>query len=64
MNVWSKFLDARADAIDWLKSEGLSDKEIAKELSMNEEHVYEVRTRNRLLGPASTALTRYSMVKK
>lgn len=58
MSVWSKFLDARADAIDWLKSEGLSDKEIAKELSMNEEQVNQIRTRDRSLGPASSALTR------
>jgi len=58
MNVWSKFLDARADAIDWLKGEGLSDKEIAKELSMNEEQVHQIRTRDRSLGCASSVLTR------
>jgi len=58
MNVWSKFLDARADAIDWLKGEGLSDKEIAKELSMNEEQVNQIRTRDRSFGPAFSALTR------
>lgn len=58
MNVWSKFLDARADAIDWLKGEGLSDEEIAKELSMDEEQVSQIRTRDRSLGPASGALSR------
>lgn len=58
MNVWAKFLDARADAIDWLKSEGLSDKEIARELSMNEEQVRQIRTRDRSLGTASSVLIR------
>jgi len=57
MNVWSNFLDARAEAIDWLKGEGLSDKEIAKELSMNEEQVRQIRTRDRSLGSASSVLT-------
>lgn len=58
MNVWAKFIDARANAIDWLKDEGLTDKEIAKELSMNEEQVIQIRTRDRSLGPASGALSR------
>lgn len=58
MNVWSKFLGARADAIDWLKGEGVSDREIAKELSMSEEQVNQIRTRDRFLGPASSVLAR------
>jgi DNA-binding CsgD family transcriptional regulator len=58
MGIWEKFLDARADAIDWLKSEGLSDKEIAQSLSMGERQVNEIRTRDRSLDPVSNVLSR------
>jgi len=58
MGIWAKFLDARADAIDWLKSEGLSDKEIAQSLSMDERQVNEIHIRDRSLDPVSSVLSR------
>jgi hypothetical protein len=45
---WQAFLDARADAIDWLHSDGKTDAEIAKTLSMDGPvQVYLIRTRHR-----------------
>jgi transposase len=54
MSIWQKYLDARGAAIDWLKSEGLSDKEIAKSLSVDEQQVTEIRTRDRSNGAANS----------
>ena len=53
---WGRFLDARADAIDWMRSEQkYSDKEIAWNLSMDEEQVHKIRTRARNLDIAANS---------
>jgi hypothetical protein len=48
VHPWQAFLEARADAIDWLHADGKTDAEIAKTLSMDGPvQVYLIRTRHR-----------------
>lgn len=45
VHPWSRFLNARYDAIIWMKEEfGYTDKTIAIKLSMDEQQVYLIRT--------------------
>ncbi len=44
---WQRFLDARADVIDWLKKEGDTDERIAIQLSMDANQVRMIRERDR-----------------
>ena len=47
MSAWSKFLEARADVIDWFHSDGHDDETIAATLSMTEGRVASIRKRPR-----------------
>lgn len=40
---WAAFLDARCEAIKWMRSEGRSDAEITIGLSMDHGQVYHIR---------------------
>lgn len=46
---WGVYQHARADYIDWLKEEypEATDRQIAKKLSMDEDKVFAIRTRDR-----------------
>jgi len=44
---WEAFLTARADAIDWMRDQGDSDRAIAATLSMDADQVMHIRTRQR-----------------